>query len=669
MADAAEWVVTMIDKVSGPSHAAADAMSKLEKQIKKTGRIATSQGNMTGGIGPISPAELARINRANLALYAQSKILKPLGRRVADGVDSGLAKLTTVAKYGALAIAGAGTAAAAYAVKATVHMGMFAEKTRLAFSLLTGNQAIGEQTFTRTIELSRQLGLDVEDTAHSMQKLLAQQFTPPEAEKWVQFGADLRAVGVSADALQRVMLDISHVKATGKLQMRNLNQFANAGVSAQLLMEEVGKAMGTDEAGAMKAMHGGKVTSAIALPALERAIMRKTHEHAAGEAGSKFANTTLTGLIEQLKNAPNLFFLRMADKAKGAIDKLKPLVDAIYKAIDNINGDEFVRFIGVALEGVTKMVPLAMEFAKGFGEGFASIVDAMSEIDPAKASMQTAHDLGKAIADAFGVALKVMKEIADMLIWFDQHRTTAEVAAGALGITRLLGAGTVAKGLFGGGKLLFKGGKALGGLIGGLGGGAAAAATAAAPTAVAAGEQLGLNFAGTTATQMALPFAGQAAGGAAGGAVASGAGASGAAALASAVATWAGTSVAAASVGAIAAAILPGLLALGAGIYWREEIAKFMLGTRSDQASHRGLDSSDLEAQNALATTPTATLTGIQRSAANQQRGNTTVELHTTVNVDGNGKDGAELGRDVGEHQRGVLEQFFQSQALEQGAM
>lgn len=655
--DAAEYVVALIDKVSGPAHDASVAMSRLEKQIKKTGRVASAQGHMTGGIGPISPAELARINRANLALYAQSKLLKPIGRKVADGVDAGLAKLTTIAKYGAIAIAGAGSAAAAYAVKATVHMGMFAEKTRLAFGLLTGDQAVGEKTFTRTIELSRMLGMDVEDTAHSMQKLLAMQFAPQDAEKWIKLGADLRAVGVDASALQRVMLDIAHVKATGKLQMRNLNMFANAGVSSQLLMEEVGKAMGTDEAGAMKAMHAGKVTSAIALPALERAIMRKTHEHVAGEAGEQFANKTLSGLIEQLKNAPSLFFLKMADKAKGAIDKLKPLVDAVYKAIDSIQGDEFVRFIGVALEGVTKMVPLALEFAKGFGEGFSSIVDAMGEIDPAKASMQTARDLGHAIADGFSVALKVLKEIAEMLIWFDQHRTTAELAAGALGITRLLGAGTVAKGLWKGGKLLAKGGGALAGLAGF--GARAAATTAAVPVAAAAGEQLGLNFAGNAATQLALPFAGQAAGGAAASAV----GTSGAAALAAGIATWAGTSVAAASVGAIAAAILPGLLALGAGIYWREEIAKFMLGKAPEEATHRGLDASDIPA-------PTPVLTGMQRAAAGaQQRGTTNVQLHTTVNIDGKDKDAAELGRDVGEHQRGVLEQFFQSQALEQGAM
>jgi hypothetical protein len=625
VSDAASYVVELIDKVSGPSFRASQAVDKLNKQLKKTGTI----GTKFTGAGPV-PDVVKRLNRKALGTFAKAKVFNPLGSAMASGIDGALSSLTSFAKYGVVAIGSFGVAVAGFAVKSTVHMAMFAEKTRMAFGLLTGNKAIGEQVFTRTVQLSRELGLDVEETAHSMQKLLAMQFSPPDAEKWVKLGSDLRSVGVEGSAIQRVMLDIAHVKATGKLSQRNVNMFANAGVSAQLLMEEVGKAMGTNEAGAIAAMHKGKVTSAIALPALEKAIMRKTHEHAAGEAGTGFANKTLTGLIDQLKNAPSLFFLKMADKAQGAIGKLKPLVDAVMKAIDNIQGDTFVRFIGTALDMVTKMVPLAMEFAQGFGDGFSSIVDAMNEIDPAKASMQTARDLGHAIADGFGVALKVLKEIADMLIWFDKHRDVAAATAGALGVTRLLGAGTVGKGLLLGGKGLVKGGAMLSRLAG-LGGAAATAAGTTAATTAATGTA-------------AAAGAGTAAAGTAGTAIAAGAG---------------GLGVGAAAAAGLAVA---GVAAAAAGYVWREEIAKWMLSPRTD-ATSRGVGESDT-----MSATPTATLTNLQRAAANRTQ-NTNVELHTTVNIDGSGKDGEQLGKDIAEHQRDGLEQFFQSQALEQGAM
>lgn len=130
------------------------------------------------------------------------------------------------------------------------------------------------------------------------------------------------------------------------------------------------------------------------------------------------------------------------------------------------------------------------------------------------------------------------------------------------------------------------------------------------------------------------------------------------------ISAWAGTSVAAASVGAIGAAILPGLLALGAGIYWREEIAKWMIGTRPDAANHRGIDASDFPAG-----TPTPLLAGMQRAANGPRSTSNNVTMQTTVNIDGTGKDGADIGKDIAEGQRDGIEQWLQSQALEQGAM
>lgn len=634
MEDAASWTVRMIDQVTGPAHKAAQAVDDLNKQLKKTGSI----GVKFTGEGAV-PDVIKRINRQRLATFAKSRIATPLGEAVASGVDSALASLTSFAKYGAIALGAAGVAVAGFAVKSTVHFAKFAESSRLAFGLLTGDQAIGERVFQRTIELSKQLGMDLEETQHAMQKFLAQQFSPPDAEKWLKLGADLRAVGVDANQLNRVFLDIAHVQATGKLNQRNLNMFANAGVSAQLILEEAAKIKGTDVHGIHALMQKGQLTSDIALPALQRAIMRKVHENEAGQAGTKFANETLSGLLDQLKNAPNLFFLRMAEGARGAVGKLKPLVDSVMKAIDSISGDSFVRFIETSLEIATKLVPLAMEFAKGFGEGFDTIVDALKEIDPAKASMQTAHNLGLAIADAFKLVLKTLKAVADMMIWLDQHRGIATAIGVALGVTRVAGAGLVGKGLMAGGGLLVKGAGALGGAaVSGIGsallGGAGAATAGSTAAAVGAGAA-GAAGAGTAA--------------------AAGVGTTGAAVLA----TGLGTAGALAAGGA-----LIGVGAAAAGYYFREEIAKWMLGSREDQTQQRGL-----VAQDAFSSSPTAALTSFQKQALQPRTVTNNVQPQITVNIDGTGKDAAELGKDIAEHANDGIQQFWQSQALEAGAM
>lgn len=645
--DAAEFVVSMIDQVSGPAHKASKAMDDLNRHFKKTGTI----GMKFTGEGPV-PDVVKRLNRQRLGTFAKAKIFKPLGEAAASGVDNALASMTRFAKYGAIALGAAGVAAAGFAVKSTVHMAMFAEKTRLAFGLLTGDKALGEKVFTRSVELSKELGMDVEETAHSMQKLLAMQFSPPDAEKWVKLGSDLRAVGVEGSALSRVMLDIAHVKATGKLSQRNVNMFANAGVSAQLLMEEVGKAMGTDEAGAVKAMHAGKITSAIALPALERAIMRKTHESAAGQSGKAFAGNTLTGLVGQLQNAPNLFFLRMADAAQGAIGKLKPLVESIKHAIDSISGDTFVKFIETALGLATKLVPLALELAKGFGEGFDTIVGAMAEIDPAKASMETAKELGHAIADAFGLALKALKGVADTLIWLDQHRDIATSLAVLMGVTRVAGAANVAKGAWGIGKFLVRGGQLASGA--GMAAGAGAAAEAAA--------------AGTAATAAAGTGAAAAAGGtvlAAGGAAT--------AAGASFGMMFAGGLVAAIAGYGITTAILNIFKDATTNTNIAEDFGRWVYdkfhGTGVERAGDvRGVSSGDMAMQNAFGSTATPTLTGLQKQATAPRSTTNNFQVPMTINIDGTGKDGAQLGKDVAAHANEGIQQFWQSQALEAGA-
>lgn len=638
--DAAEFVVSMIDQVSGPAHKASKAMDDLNRHFKKTGTI----GMKFTGEGPV-PDVIKRLNRQRLGTFAKAKVFKPLGDAAATGVDNALSSLTRFAKYGAIALGAAGVAAAGFAVKSTVHMAMFAEKTRLAFGLLTGDKAIGEKVFTRSVELSKELGMDVEETAHSMQKLLAMQFSPPDAEKWVKLGSDLRAVGVEGSALSRVMLDIAHVKATGKLSQRNVNMFANAGVSAQLLMEEVGKAMGTDEAGAIAAMHKGKVTSAIALPALERAIMRKTHESAAGQSGKAFAGNTLTGLVGQLQNAPNLFFLRMADAAQGAIGKLKPLVESIKHAIDSISGDTFVRFIETALGLATKLVPLALEFAKGFGEGFDTIVGAMKEIDPSKASMETAKELGHAIADAFGLALKALKAVADTLIWLDQHRGIATAIGATLLATRVVGAGAMASGAVGAGGLLAKGGMALGGLMNGAGAVAGVAGAAETAGAAAAATTATSAVAGGVATAAGASFGMMFAGGL--------------------VAAIAGYGITTALLSAFKNEVTGTNIAEDFGRWFNDKVH----GTSVERAGDvRGVTSADVATQNAFGSTPTPVTLDMQKRAQSPRTTTNNIQPTINVQIDGTGKDGAELGKDVAAHANEGIQQFWQSQALEAGA-
>jgi hypothetical protein len=105
------------------------------------------------------------------------------------------------------------------------------------------------------------------------------------------------------------------------------------------------------------------------------------------------------------------------------------------------------------------------------------------------------------------------------------------------------------------------------------------------------------------------------------------------------------------------AAIGGGIVAGGAlGYIFREEIANWLYGT----GGSRGV-------QGLGTATPTPLLNGLQNGATSKATTNN-VKFESIVTIDG-AQDPAAVGKQVSDAQRGQLEQFFQGQALEAGAM
>lgn len=639
MADAAEFVVALVDKVSGPARKAASQIDALRKKFMQAGEAATrarkQQEDAWRAMGRLQD-KAGRWREGNgrfvgeklkgggllggMGLPSLKGAGKWAGGKADDAIKWTSEKAVSAAKYAFLGTSAAAGVAGAMIVKNTLHMANFAETTQLAFRSLTGSQSGADQAWQRSLALSKQLGMGVEEVAGSMKHLLAMQFSLGEAEEMVKISADLTAVTGDAQAAERALRAITQIKAKGRLQSEELvGQLAEAGVSTTLVYEELGKLYGKDTAAIRKLITAGAVDADTGIKAIKAAILRKTHSTEAGTAGTSFAQSTFTGLMGQLKNAPQFLFVRLAEQVKANLDKFRPAVQKIIDAIDNIRGDQMARFVGNVLQFAERLVPLALAFAEGFGEGFSAINEAMGAVNPAVASLDTARNVGKAVAKAFEMVFDVLGKIAAGVGWLEQHDMLGATLASALGILAAMRAvvaisGTAAavKGLIG----LVGGGAAAAGATGAVG--AATAATAAAATTGAA-------------------------------ATAAGAGTSGAAALAAGLGTAGMAAAAGAAVGIGAAA---------AGYIWREEIAKWMYGDAQNQASERGLGTA----------APTPLLTGMQRAANSPSRTNN-VRMESNIVINGAEKDGKELAREVNEGQRGMLEQFFQSQALEQGAM
>lgn len=185
--------------------------------------------------------------------------------------------------------------------KASLEAASFGQKSVLAIGALTHNAAGAAAEFDAVRTMAQGLGLDVEQTVEGFQKLLAAQFDVGKAKDLIKMGADLRAIGANADEVQRSLLAITQIKSKGRVMAQELLQLQEAGVSGELIFQSLEKAFGKTRDEVRKMMEQGKVDADTGIDAIIEAIKHKTGESELGQAGAQFANTTLEGMVGQLK--------------------------------------------------------------------------------------------------------------------------------------------------------------------------------------------------------------------------------------------------------------------------------------------------------------------------------------------------------------------------------
>lgn len=653
--DSASFGVTLIDKVTGPAKSAVRAIGSIGSQfdkMKKSADAARKAADSAANIKARAQGGLSRFLTAGGGPQKAkgaggSGFFADFAKKSTKNADTAIDALVDKAKgaakwaaFGATAVAGA---TGYKLVEGAVHMARLKESSEVAFHSLTGSATGAQQAWDVSLKLARDLGQDVEETVGSMKHLLAMQFKLPEAEELIKISADLQGVTGDALAAHRALTAITQIKAKGKLQAEELvQQLAEAGVSTVLVYEQLSKLTGKSQDDVRKMISKGEVGADVGIAAIKGAILQKTHSSAAGNLRKETMSNTFDGLVAQLKIAPQFLFVRLGEAVKNNIDKLKPVVERITKAIDGIQGDQMTRFIGKVLEMAERVIPLALEFASGFGEGFSAIVDAMGAADGAVPPLERAHDLGRSIAKAFEIGLEVLGKMMDVITWIDDNGLTGWIAGLLLfnkGLSvandGLLGTLGLVLRMAEPMSLLWKGGAAVVAKLGAKKAAEAAAAAAAEQASAAALAAATGGVASTAATTAAA-----------------GGGTTGLAALTSGL----GTAGLAAGGGALAGVGLAGL-----SYAFREELAQWGLDTfaaRDDQQATRGLGPAvPTEAAKNLAAN------GAQKTTTNQ------VKFESAIHINGDGKDSATIARDVSNAQKGMLDQFFQTQALEAGAM
>lgn len=217
--------------------------------------------------------------------------------------------------------------------QAAIEAASFGQQSQLAFEHLIGSGADAAKTFDDVRHMAADLGLDVKDTVHSFQELLAAQFSIGQAKELVKMAADMRVIGGDAQKVQSIFLALSQIKSVGVLQGGDLRQLEQAGISGKLVFDELSKSLGVSVQEVQKLQQAGKITADQGIDAIMKAVKFKLHENDLGDAGKEWANTTLEGFKGQLAGK---FDNAMLDIGKLILPNLNHIAQSIQKVFSRL---------------------------------------------------------------------------------------------------------------------------------------------------------------------------------------------------------------------------------------------------------------------------------------------------------------------------------------------
>ncbi|HEV8246081.1 MAG TPA: tape measure protein, partial [Polyangiaceae bacterium] len=323
-------------------------------------------------------------------------------------------------KEGLMLGAAVAIGAAAAIGTAAIKFADFGQRSTLGFQAVAkGANAAGmtaEQMFSTARNAAEEFGLDVMDTSNAYKGFMVQGADPAMAKNLVAMGADMGAIGASAEQVQSTYGAINKILSQGKIQGDEMMVLAEAGLNVGEAYKAMGGAVGKSADEIKKMQQAGTLTSDIALPGIIAAVTKMTGGRQAGDAGRKLADATLGGMAGKLKAGLQNTFIDASMSATPAImGAFKPMVEELGTLFKN---PEFKAGLLTAIESVATVVRESVPFIKEFG---GALVDGFKEAWPA---IQGALGL---LFDGFGGKQTWMENVKQF------GRTLGKVAAFAVG--------------------------------------------------------------------------------------------------------------------------------------------------------------------------------------------------------------------------------------------
>lgn len=412
MADEAKFSLRLIDRVSGASLAVRKALGGLRD---RTQRMASSVDAASKAVGKFLNKDIRRFTKqGTLARKVLGRLGPALDRTFGTSLRKNMGAASEKAQAMWKHVAGGHLAAKALMAVADFAVGAanagwefvkFGQRARLALGQLGKHGATGPKLFELGRALAVKYGQDVEETTGSLQKLLASQFDPKLATDIIKMGADLRLIASDADAAHGAVVAITQIKGAGRLMGQELLQLANAGVSVELVRDEIGKLLGGKSIQeVIKLQESGQIDADTAIQGILNAVQRKTGSTKLGEAGEKFADTTIEGMLGRIKALGQDAALTITERIEAPLTKfVSGKAKRFSEWLESPAGTQAIEKLGVIFE---KVIGIVEAFADAAGDTFLSTMRAVAD---------TFGPVLKALGTDGNVAVQVAKTLGKVL--------------------------------------------------------------------------------------------------------------------------------------------------------------------------------------------------------------------------------------------------------------
>jgi tape measure domain-containing protein len=229
----------------------------------------------------------------------------------------------------------------------------FGQRSRLAFGSLIGDAGTGSRVFDEVRREAQLLGLNVRNTTDDFRLLLSAQFDVGEAKELMRAGADLQAIGTDAEHIKLALLALSQIKMKGVLQAEEMRQLVNTGVSAELIYNNLAKALGKSREEVLKMQAAREITAPMAITAFKQAILDKTHGEKLGDTGRFFANNKIGGMLGQGSAAIENWFVDLGSRITPAATRIASSVFGLFnELVSSPQLAGFADFVVAEFEGI-----------------------------------------------------------------------------------------------------------------------------------------------------------------------------------------------------------------------------------------------------------------------------------------------------------------------------